>query len=50
MSIEAVITRSNLMLAYQRVVENKGVARVDNLDISELKNWLKRHWPTVKAA
>lgn len=50
LSIEAVITRSNLMLAYQRVVENKGAAGVDNLSVSELKGWLKRHWPTVKTA
>jgi group II intron reverse transcriptase/maturase len=50
LSIEAVITRDNLMLAYQRVLENKGAAGVDNLGVGELKDWLKRHWPTVKAA
>ncbi len=38
------------MLAYQRVLENKGAAGVDNLGVGELKDWLKRHWPTVKAA
>ncbi|QMG46265.1 group II intron reverse transcriptase/maturase [Escherichia coli] len=37
--MEAVITRENLMLAYQRVVENKGVA--------ELKPWLKKNWRSV---
>lgn len=44
LSMEAVITRSNLMLAYQRVVENKGAAGVDNLSVGELKGWLKQHW------
>lgn len=39
---EAVITRENLMLAYQRVVENKGVA--------ELKPWLKKNWRSVRQA
>lgn len=29
--IDAVISRGNLMLVYQRVVENKGAAGVDNL-------------------
>lgn len=29
LTIETVITRENLMLAYQRVVENKGAAGVD---------------------
>ncbi|EQB98097.1 Retron-type reverse transcriptase-like protein [Photorhabdus temperata subsp. temperata M1021] len=31
--METVIERSNMMLAYQRVVENKGAAGVDNLSI-----------------
>ncbi|MGI1396510.1 group II intron reverse transcriptase/maturase [Escherichia coli] len=39
LTMEAVITRENLMLAYQRVVENKGVA--------ELKLWLKKNWRSV---
>ncbi|AIX76092.1 group II intron reverse transcriptase/maturase [Pantoea sp. PSNIH4] len=49
-TIEAVIARENMKLAYQRVVENKGAAGVDNLTVSEFKPWLKRHWPSVKSA
>lgn len=48
LTMEAVITRSNMMLAYQRVVENKGAAGVDNLSVSDLKLWLKQHWLRVK--
>ena len=48
LTMEAVITRENLMLAYQRVVENKGAAGVDNLHVSDLKPWLKAHWPSVR--
>ena len=40
LTMEAVITRENLMLAYQRVVENKGAA--------ELKPWLKKNWRSVR--
>jgi RNA-directed DNA polymerase len=47
--MEAVVGRGNLMLAYQRVVENKGAAGVDALTVSELKDHLKRHWPTIRA-
>jgi RNA-directed DNA polymerase len=47
--MEAVVERGNLMLAYQRVVENKGAAGVDQLAVSELKDHLKRHWPTMRA-
>ena len=49
-TIEAVIARENMTLAYQRVVENKGAAGVDNLTVSEFKPWLKQHWPSVKRA
>jgi RNA-directed DNA polymerase len=37
------------MLAYQRVVANKGAAGVDALTVTELKDHLKRHWPTIRA-
>ena len=47
--MEAVVERGNLWLAYQRVVENKGAAGVDQLAVSELKDHLKRHWPTIRA-
>jgi len=46
--MEAVVARGNLMLAYQRVVDNKGAAGVDQLAVSELKDHLKRHWPTIR--
>jgi group II intron reverse transcriptase/maturase len=46
--MEAVVERGNLMLAYQRVVANKGAAGVDQLAVSELKDHLKRHWPTIR--
>ena len=48
--MEAVVERGNLMLAYQRVVENKGAAGVDQLAVSELKDHLKRHWAKVRQA
>ena len=48
--MEAIVERGNLKLAYQRVVENKGAAGVDQLTVSELKDHLKRHWPTIRAS
>jgi len=48
--MERVVERSNLRLAYQRVVENKGAAGVDEMPVSELKDWLVVHWPSVKKA
>ncbi len=47
--METVCERGNLMLAYQRVVKNKGAAGVDGIGVSEFKEHLKQHWPTIKA-
>src|SRR3989338_10954108 len=47
--MSAVCERGNLMLAYQRVVENKGAAGVDGIGIAGFKDQLQRHWPTIKA-
>jgi RNA-directed DNA polymerase len=47
--MEAVVERGNLMLAYQRVVQNKGAAGVDDVTVAELKDHLKQHWPQIKA-
>jgi group II intron reverse transcriptase/maturase len=47
--MDAVCERSNLMLAYQRVVKNKGAAGVDGIGCAEFKDHLKQHWPTIKA-
>jgi RNA-directed DNA polymerase len=50
MLMEEVVERSNLKLAYQRVVENKGAPGVDDVSVPEFKDWLKMHWPSVKIA
>jgi RNA-directed DNA polymerase len=48
--MERVVERSNMKLAYQRVVENKGAPGIDEMPVSELKDWLAVHWPSVKKA
>ena len=48
--MEAVVERSNLWLAYERVVQNRGAPGVDGLTVEQFKDWLKMHWPSVKAA
>jgi RNA-directed DNA polymerase len=48
--MEEVVERSNLQLAYQRVVKNKGAPGVDDVTVTEFKGWLKMHWPSVKIA
>jgi group II intron reverse transcriptase/maturase len=48
--MEAVVERSNLLGAYERVVSNAGAPGVDGLTVAELKPWLKAHWPSIRQA
>ncbi len=48
--MEAVVERSNLWAAYRRVVSNRGAPGVDGLSVEQFADWLKIHWPSVKAA
>lgn len=48
--MEAVVERGNMWSACQRVVANKGAPGVDGVTVAEFKDWLKEHWPAVKAA
>ncbi|MDO8438925.1 MAG: hypothetical protein Q7S67_01625 [Telluria sp.] len=46
--MRAVVERSNMQRAYERVVKNKGAAGVDNMSIVDLKDYLKAHWSGIK--
>lgn len=48
--MDAVVERSNLWLAYERVMRNKGAAGVDGLSVADFKAWLQQHWPSVRTA
>lgn len=47
--MEAVVDRANLQRAYNRVMRNQGAGGVDGLEVNELGEHLKRHWPVIKA-
>jgi RNA-directed DNA polymerase len=48
--MEAVVERSNMLCAYERVVKNEGAPGVDGLTVAEFKLWLQAHWPSVREA
>lgn len=48
--MDAVVERSNLWRAYERVMRNKGAAGVDGLTLADFKAWLQQHWPAVREA
>jgi group II intron reverse transcriptase/maturase len=46
--MEAVVARENMARAYARVVQNKGAAGVDGMEVGELKPYLQGHWDGIK--
>lgn len=46
--MEEVVSRSNMMKAYNRVVSNKGSAGIDGMTTGRLKEYLQREWPRIK--
>ncbi len=46
--MEQIVSRENMIRAYERVVRNKGAAGVDGLSVSELKDHLKANWLNIK--
>jgi RNA-directed DNA polymerase len=46
--MNAVVERENLIVALHRVERNKGAAGVDEMPVSELRPYLKEHWPRIK--
>jgi len=46
--ITQMVERDNMMLAYRRVMQNKGAAGVDRMNVSQLPEYLRNNWRTIK--
>jgi group II intron reverse transcriptase/maturase len=49
MLLEEILSRSNMLTAYDRVVGNKGAAGVDGIEAADFQFQLQRDWETVKS-
>jgi len=47
---ERVVQRDNLLRALVRVERNGGAPGMDGMTVEELRPYLKRHWPEIRAA
>lgn len=45
---EQMVTRENLIRAYNRVCANKGAPGIDGRSVDDLKGYLQEHWPDLK--
>ena len=43
--LTAVLERSNMQRAYDRIMRNKGAPGVDGMPVGELKSYLQQNWP-----
>ncbi|SHG37799.1 hypothetical protein [Pedobacter caeni] len=48
MLLEEIISKSNMHLAYERVVGNKGAAGVDGIGMLDFASEVKTKWPLIK--
>lgn len=48
--LEQVLARGNMILAWDRVVENGGSAGSDGLSVAATREYLKVHWPSIRMA
>ena len=46
--MEEIVSRANMMKAYNRVVSNKGAAGIDGMTTGRLKEHLQGEWPRIK--
>jgi RNA-directed DNA polymerase len=46
--MEKIVSRENMMVAYRRVVANKGAAGIDRMSVEQLQPHLKEHWPRIR--
>lgn len=49
MLMEQVLSRENLLRAYERVTGNKGAAGVDGMTVEELMPFCRKHWDTIRS-
>ena len=47
--MEEVVERHNIQATLKQVRANKGSAGIDGMRVEELPDFLKRHWPAIKA-
>lgn len=46
--MDVILERENLIRAWKRVCDNKGGPGVDGMEIDQLWDYLKSHWPRIK--
>lgn len=46
--MEQILSRENMNRAYKKVKANKGASGIDGVGMEEIRNYIKRSWPSIK--
>lgn len=46
--MEQILSRDNMNRAYRKVKANKGASGIDNVEIEEIYDYIKKNWPSIK--
>lgn len=46
--LDTILSRSNMLEAYNQVKANKGSAGIDGITIDDIDNYLRQHWRPTK--
>lgn len=49
-TIESILSRANMLNAYEQVVSNQGAAGIDKMPVDKLGEHLRGHWAEIKTA
>ena len=45
-----IVSRENMLAAYQAVKSNAGAAGIDEMSVEALSHWMREHWEQTKAS
>jgi RNA-directed DNA polymerase len=48
--LERILSRTNMLKAWERVKANKGAPGIDNMPIDDFMDFAREHWDTIRAA
>jgi RNA-directed DNA polymerase len=47
--LEQILSRENMLRAWQRVKANRGAAGIDDMSIADFPAWARQHWDRIRS-
>ena len=46
--LNEILSRENMLIAYRKVISNKGASGVDGVTVEEIKDYVNQNWKNIK--